>query len=275
MAEWVEWVAAVVVVVVAAAGAVLYDLRKSKYSEHKNSGMDMKTKKKKSGIMRTLVIVAIVAASIGLGPRGVRYVFNHSAKRQRSEVTASSAGTANPVIIPSSNGEQLGKVRSDYQVIVENDLLKPLGWQKTVETVTFTRPAPMLRRERPLERPGPMNYLMVTGITQVSEEPMALVEDVSGKEAYFLKEGDNLKNYVVANIEEENIVLTNGNSKITVALGTKTYYNSNGGLLADAPTDDQTIENIGSSEETTSLDENTANMSLIERMRERRRKQLE
>ena len=105
---------------------------------------------------------------------------------------------------------------------------------------------------------------------------MALIEDVSRGEAYFVKEGETLKNHVVENITEENIVLVNGNSRITVALGTRTNYNSDGELVATAMAEDQMTGSIEeeSNEEPTPPEEDTASLSIIERIRARRRREL-
>jgi hypothetical protein len=118
---------------------------------------------------------------------------------------------------------------------------------------------------------------MLTGITYLAEEPMALIEDVSKGEAYFLKEGDRLKDYVVAAIGEENITLVNGNSKMRASLGKRTYYNADGELLAAGSADSQATESIMSnlSEESDSSEDDAADLSIIERMKARRRKELE
>jgi len=232
----------------------------------------MKSRRKQGFVIpRTAIVIAIVVASIGLGPRSVKYALRYSSGKQQSEATTTSAGSAKPGIIPSSSSAQLGRSLSDYQLIVEENLLRPLGWQKTRETSPL--PEPVIQKERPRERPGPPNHLILTGITHLAEEPMALIEDVSRGEAYFLREGDKLKNYVVANIEEENIILVNGSSRITAALGARTYYNADGGLLATGTQATGSITK-DSNEEPAPLEEDTADMSIIERMRAQRRKEL-
>ena len=246
----------------------------------------MKSREKgRFGISRTLVVIAIVIASIGLGPRTAKYILQHSARTQQLKATTLSAEAMKPRTAQSSNGAQLAESLSDYQVVIENDLLKPLGWQKTVETLPL--PEPVVQRQRQQEPPEPLNHLMLTGITYLAEEPMALIEDVSRGEAYFLKEGDKLKDYVVAAIGEENITLVNGNSRMTASLGRRTYYNADGELLATGPADEQVsgrrvrgsrmTESMMNdlSEESDSSKDDTADMSIIERMKARRRKELE
>ena len=246
------------------------------HSVHTEPGvMDMESRRKQGFMsLRIAIVIAIIVASIGLGPRGVKYVLRYSAGKQEPEATTISGEGAKTGIIPSSSSIQLNRPLSDYQLIVEKNLLRPLGWQRARETPA--RPEPVIQREKPYKRPGPPNHLTLTGITHLSEEPMALIEDVSKGEAYFLREGDRLKNYVVANIEEDNIILVNGASRITAALGTRTYYNSNGGLLSTGSTESQTTGSImkDSSKQPASSDGDTADMSIIERMRARRRKEL-
>jgi hypothetical protein len=236
--------------------------------------MDMKSRREKgSGIPRTVLVIAIAIACIGLGTKGVKYVLSYSTGKQES-VVVNKVQSAKPGIASLPNIVQLGGSFSDYQMIVEGNLFRRLGWQKTVEIPSL--PEPVVQRERPFERTRPPSYLILTGITYLAQEPMALIEDVSRGESYFLKEGDMLKNHVVEAITEENIILVNGNSRITVALGTRTNYNADGELLATAMAEGQMPESImkESNEEPAPLEENTASLSIIERMRARRRKEL-
>lgn len=234
----------------------------------------MKSRRKEGfGIPRTVLVIAIAIACIGLATKGVKYVLSYSTEKQES-VAVNKVQSAKPGIASLPNIAQLGRSISDYQMIVEDNLFRRLGWQKTVEIASL--PEPVVQIERPFERPKPPNYLTLTGITYLAQEPMALIEDVSRGEAYFVKAGDRLKDYVVETITEENIILVNGNSRITVALGARTSYNSDGELLATAMAEDQIAGSImeGSSEKPAPLEEDTAGLSLIERMRARRRKEL-
>jgi hypothetical protein len=236
--------------------------------------MDMRSRRKEGfGIPRTVLVIAIAIAFIGLGTKGVKYVLSYSTGKQES-VAPNKLPSAKPGITSLSSSAQLGGSLSDYQMIVEGNLFRRLGWQKTVEIPSL--PEPVVQRERPYERPKPPNYLTLTGITYLAQEPMALIEDVSRGEAYFVKEGERLKDHVVEAITEENMILVNGNSRITVALGTRANYNSDGELLATAVEEGQMTGSIveESNEEPAPLEENTASLSIIERMRARRRKEL-
>jgi hypothetical protein len=236
--------------------------------------MDMKSRRKEGfGIPRTVLVIAIAIACIGLGAKGVKYVLSYSAGKQEP-VAVSKVQSARPGITSLPSSAQLSGSLSDYQMVVEDNLFRPVGWQKTVEIPSL--PEPVVPRERPYERPDPPNYLTLTGITYLAQEPMALIEDVSRGEAYFVKEGDGLKDHVVENITEDNIVLVNGNSRITVALGMRTDYNSDGELLAIAMAEGQIAGSImeESSEKPAPSEEDTTSLSIIERMRARRRKEL-
>lgn len=235
----------------------------------------MKSRRKEGfGLPRTVLVIAIAIACIGLGTKGVKYVLSYSTGKQES-VAVNKIQSAKPGITSLPNIAQLSGSLSDYQMIVEGNLFRPLGWQKTVEILP-SLPEPVVQRERPYERPKPSNYIVLTGITYLAQEPMALIEDVSRGEAYFVKEGETLKDHVVENITEENIVLVNGSSRIMVTLGAKTSYNSDGEILATAMTEGQMTASImeESNEEPAPSEEDTASLSIIERMRARRRKEL-
>ena len=109
----------------------------------------------------------------------------------------------------------------------------------------------------------------------MGSEPMALIEDTSKGEAYFLKKGDKLKDYVVEAVTEESIVLANEESKLNPTLGSKAYFSTSGRIFMSEFTDRQAVESPAkSASETASLDEGSADLSLIERMKARRRKEM-
>jgi hypothetical protein len=132
------------------------------------------------------------------------------------------------------------------------------------------------KKEPPKIPPEPINDLVLTGIVYINNVPLALIEDSSKGKSYFLKKGDKLKDYTVDNVKEGEISLVNENSRITLTLGSKTYYNTNGKLLASAPTNIQTSERVMEkpSEKSVSSKEETPNLSLIEQMKARRKKEL-
>ncbi len=232
--------------------------------------------KSKTKIPR-IAVIAIIIIFIGLGAKGIKYILNHSPEERQ---TRASQETAHIEEAESNTLLSFGWTRpaaslSDYQVVVEHDLLKPLGWQKTVATPP--PPKPVVQREVRQERPAPTNDLVLTGIVNLGGEPIALMEDTSSGKAYFLKEGDKLKDYLVEAISEKNIVLANGSSRLTPSLGSKAQYDSNGRISISQLTDERAIGGSMKStdEKVASSDGEPANLSLIERMKARRRRELE
>lgn len=232
----------------------------------------MKPKIKIPGI----AIVAVVIVSIGLGTKGVRYILSYSAEEQdpRTSRKVTPTGSIDTRTFSSLSGMQLDRPLSDYQVVIENDLLKPLGWQKTIAMPPL--PEPIVRRRTRQAPPAPASNLVFTGIVRLGAESIALIEDISIGEAYFLREGDKLKDYLVQAIAEENITLVSENSEFMLDLGSKARYSSNGQILTSELTDEQAIEDLakGADEKTASSDEGSVNLSVIEQMKARRRKEL-
>jgi hypothetical protein len=230
-----------------------------------------------------IAIIAIIIVFIVLGAKGVRYVLSNSPENQplKTSQKATPEERVNSRTFSSLSGMQSSgmgdfphKSFSDYQVIIENDLLRPLGWQKTIAAPSS--PEPVVQRQMPRERPAPTNDLILTGIVHLGEESIALIEDISKGEAYFLREGDKLKDHVVEAIGEESITLVNENSKLTPTLGSMAHYGSSGQILMSELTDRQTTRNVAKNtgEKAASSGESSANLSLIERMKARRREEL-
>jgi len=229
-----------------------------------------KSKTKLPGI----AIVVIIVIFIGLGAKAIVPMLNRTAGKQQSTAAKENEREKSSVISSSYGGIRPSAQFSNYQVAIEQDLLKPLGWEKTVAKPPPSRPA--VQRKRPQRRPEPTNDLVLTGIVNLGEEPIALVEDTSNGKAYFLKKGDKLKDYLVEAITEENIVLANGDSKLTPALGSKAYYDSSGKISMSGVTGEQVGRDStgGADGETDSSDVASDNLSLIERLKARRRKEL-
>lgn len=223
-------------------------------------------------IALTVIVILLIARFILSSPIGDQLLERvRVSKLQRSQNVTPAEGVKTS---SSFSGVWQPESFSDYQVIIKNDLLKPLGWQETVYTPP--PPEPVVQRGIKQERRAPTNDLVLTGIVRLGAAPTALVEDASKGEAYFLREGDKLKDYIVEAIGEESITLANESSRIVVALGSKTNYGSNGRVLISEMTDGQTTgDSVESTDEkTASSDEGTANMSLIEQMKARRREEL-
>lgn len=223
----------------------------------------------KSRISRIIVILAIIAL---IGP-GVRIIKHSLSDRPSIEAQdARSAGKAVKLVSFSNPKREL----SDYQMVAKNDLFKPLGWQKAVIVTTTSPPQQIVQEGRQQPPPEPLSRLSFTGIVQLGSEYVALVEDSSKGKAYFLRKGDRLKNFVVEAITEESLVLSNESSKLTPHIGSTVYYNSEGLITTSEPYSSLTMARTSESgvEERVSLNESSDNMSVIERMRARRRREL-
>lgn len=173
---------------------------------------------------------------------------------------------------------------SDYQFVIKDNLFRKLGTEDIVATPVVQekpiRQEPEVRRIQPGE-------LMLTGIVNIGDNLTALVEDVPMKKAYFLGTGDKIKNYTVEEINRQSVILVSGESKIICALGKKVYYSKDDGSLISntnfnissqqiAQATQTNTTNIVSAEKIPpSPNENSSNLSLIEQMKARRRKELE
>ncbi|MEK7398687.1 MAG: hypothetical protein AAB116_17275 [Candidatus Poribacteria bacterium] len=176
---------------------------------------------------------------------------------------------------------------SDCQIIVRRNLFEPLGGRIAEPTLAKTiNQVIVAKQEPPKPPPDPIYDLILTGIVYNGNELLALIEDSSKGRSFYLRKGDKLKDYYVEKITDREVVLMNGDSKITQALGSKTYYNINGKLLASRPanapiamneTSNRSEPSVAKSEPGSSASSNNgnANLSLIEQMKARRKKELE
>jgi len=182
----------------------------------------------------------------------------------------------------SSGGIHQATPFSDYQSIVDNNIFRPLGWEKV-------KPAPILpvvrrRREIPLERPEPTYALTLTGIAKKGREQVALIEDSKEKEGYFLRSGEQLKDCTVNAIESEQIVLAKAGSEIKLALGEEILYNTSGQIilsssagasrLAVRPKQNSSRVEGAQKSESLSVSEDERLRIIMEQMKANRRKEL-
>jgi len=158
--------------------------------------------------------------------------------------------------------DKLRSLQSEYQMIAENNLFRPLGWKNPPPSPPKTEnPVVEIRRERP----APTYNLSLTGIAQNGSSWIAIVEDETKKEGYFLHRGEKLKDSVVEEIFEEHIILVVGDIKTQISLGESIKYDGNGQILLNTIASRIAAPKIEKSEDT---------QSLIEQMRARRRKEL-
>jgi hypothetical protein len=230
----------------------------------------MKSKIRIPRIAIILFIVALIGPGVQLG----KYVLNNQPSIVSQSVDADSTKHLKTVKSVSSN--DLNRSLPDYQIIVKNDLFDPLGGQRALTVATASSSQQMVQVEKKQAPPDPIYKLTFTGVVQLESEYSAIVEDFSKNKAYYLKKGDKLKDYIVELITEDNIVLSNGNSKFTTQIGSVFYYNTSGQISTSEPLNNQTIAKVSDSktEETALSNSNSSNLSLIEQMKARRKKEL-
>jgi len=112
----------------------------------------------------------------------------------------------------------------DYEVIAENDLFRPLGWKKEIQSLE--EPTPTVPPEPIVEipPPPPTYTLILTGIAKNGSDWIAVVEDLKRDEGTFLRRGEMLKDVRVQNIMSEHITLTRGEMTVQLALGESIEY---------------------------------------------------
>jgi len=227
----------------------------------------MKGKKRIPSIAIILFIVALIGPGVLLG----KYALNS----QPSIVTQNTESTSSMKTAKLVSFNDPHRSLSDYQIIVQKDLFDPLGGQRALTVATIPQQTSQVeKKQAPLD---PLYKLTFTGVVQLESEDSAIVEDFSKNKAYYLKKGDKLKDYTVESITEENIVLNNGNSKFTTPIGSAFYYNTSGQISTSEPLNNQIVAKTSDSktEETASINSSSANLSLIEQMKARRKKELE
>ena len=165
----------------------------------------------------------------------------------------------------------------DYEIIAENNLFRPLGWKREVQsseefTPTVT-PEPIVE----IPPPPPIYTLVLTGIAKNGSDWIAVIEDQKRVEGAFLRRGETLKDVRIQDIMSEYITLVRGDTTLQLGLGESVEYGVDGRLRFDTA---GTAEISKLPNETNALAETEADsdddgeQSLIERMRARRQREL-
>ena len=164
----------------------------------------------------------------------------------------------------------------NYEIIAENNLFRPLGWKREVQSPDVPTAIPEPVAKTP---PLPPTYtLVLTGIAKNGADWIAVVEDRKQDEGAFLRRGEMLKDVHVQDIMSEHITLTRDEMTVKLVLGESIEYGIDGRLRFDtagaARISKLPNETRALSETQTDGDDN-GEQSLIERMRARRRKELD
>ena len=186
--------------------------------------------------------------------------------------------TAKPVFSQSERAFPLPPALKDYEIIAENDLFRPLGWKREIQALekptSAVAPEPIVE----IPSPPPTYTLVLTGIAKSGSDWIAVVEDRKRDEGAFLRRGETLKDVRIQDILSEHIILTRDEMTVQLALGESIEYGGDGRLRFDTAGAAKVLElpnQAGILSETQTDSDNDGEQSLIERMRARRREELD
>ena len=168
---------------------------------------------------------------------------------------------------------------SDYAVIGENNIFRPLGWTREIQSLEEPTPTVTPEPIVPTPPPPPTYTLVLTGIAKSGSDWIAIVEDRKQKEGVFLRRGEMLKDVRIADIMSEHITLVRDEMTLQLMLGESVEYGIDGQVQFDTAGTAKIVEladKTDTSAETGADSEgDDGEKSLIERMRERRRRELD
>ena len=166
----------------------------------------------------------------------------------------------------------------DYAVIAENDLFRPLGWKREIqsleEPISTVTPEPIIE----IPPPPPTYTLVLTGIAKNGSDWIAVVEDRKQDEGAFLRRGETLKDVHIQDIMSEYITLTRDEMTVQLALGESIEYGVDGRLRLDTAGTAKIPEFPNETEVLSGTQGDSGDdgeQSLIERMRARRKEELD
>lgn len=165
----------------------------------------------------------------------------------------------------------------DYEVIAANNLFRPLGWKREIRLPE--EPTPTVTPKPIVEIPPPPTYtLVLTGIAKNGSDWMAVVEDRRRNEGTFLRRGETLKDVHIQDIMSEHITLTRGEMTVQLVVGESIEYGIDGRLRFDTAGTARMLELPNKAETLSETQDDSGDddeQSLIERMRARRREELD
>lgn len=185
--------------------------------------------------------------------------------------------SSKPAFSESKRAFPLSPELKDYEVIVENDLFRPLGWKREIQSLEDPTPTVIPEPIVEIPPPPPTYTLVLTGIAKNGSDWIAVVEDLKRDEGAFLRRGEMLKDVRVQNIMSEHIMLTRGEMTVQLALGESIEYGVDGRLQFDTA---GAVKMPEFPNKTDALSQTQADsgddgeQSLIERMRARRKEEL-
>ena len=167
----------------------------------------------------------------------------------------------------------------DFEVIAENNLFRPLGWKREIQSPEELTPTVAPEPTAELPTPPPPTYaLVLTGLAKSGSDWIAVVEDSNGNEGAFLRRGETLKDVRVQEIMSEYITLVRDDTILQLALGESIEYGVDGRLRFDtagAAKISKLSNETNAPAETEVDSSDDGEQSLIERMRARRKEELD
>ena len=167
----------------------------------------------------------------------------------------------------------------DFEIIAENNLFRPLGWKREIRSPEEPTPTIAPESTAELPTPPPPTYaLVLTGLAKSGSDWIAVVEDSKGNEGAFLRRGETLKDVRVQEIMSEYITLVRDDTILQLALGESVEYGVDGRLRFDTAgiaTMQAVPKEMGAGSETEMDSDDSSEQSLIERMRARRKEELD
>ena len=165
----------------------------------------------------------------------------------------------------------------DYEIIAENNLFRPLGWKREVQSPEESTPTVVPEPIVEIPPPPPTYTLVLTGIAKNGSDWIAVVEDRKQDKGAFLRRGETLKDGRIQDIRSEHITLVRDDATLQLALGESIEYGVDGRLRFDTagtanisklPNDTKALS------ETEADRDDDGEQSLIERLRARRQREL-
>jgi hypothetical protein len=225
-----------------------------------------------------MVIFIVAIAGTAIWVKGVLYIRGSIVQGQVGD-TRNSDNTRDSSRNNTTDNRlvfNVGPAERSYGMVAESTLFRPLGWQKTVVQEEVAAVAPRMAQEAPLVRKPSYPALTLTGIVQNGAERLAIIEDGAINKGYFLSQGEKIKDFEISEILSDHVLLANGSQSTSFSLGDSIHYDPGGRILLDVIADQTEYRGSiqKSPQQQGSTESEGEQMSLIERLRARRRKEL-
>ncbi len=165
----------------------------------------------------------------------------------------------------------------DFEIIAENNLFRPLGWKREVQSLEESTPTIAPEPIVEIPPPPPTYTLVLTGIAKSGSDWIAVIEDRKQDKGAFLRGGEALKDARIQDIRSEHITLVRDDMTLQLVLGESIEYGVDGRLRFDTAGTAKISKLPNGTEalsETEADSDDDDEQSLIERLRARRQREL-